>query len=248
MAWFKVDDGFNSHPKVIQIPRTDDLRALAAGTWTLCGTWSSKHRLDGYVPDYAIEEAGGTVAGADALVAVKLWHRRKGGYRFHNWAEFQPTRAEMEEASEKERVRKAKYRARLNGNDGGGKSAEVPPGQKRNPDTPTRPDPTRTTSKEVVKDSPLRGTRLPSDWLPPAALVAVMKGEAPAVDLKAEHLVFVDYWIAQAGQKGVRTNWEAVWRNWMRRAQKDAAKSKPAPEQRARSTVALATELLGIEP
>jgi hypothetical protein len=28
---------------------------------------------------------------------------------------------------------------------------------------------------------------------------------------------FRDYWIAQPGQKGVKTDWEATWRNWVRK-------------------------------
>lgn len=28
---------------------------------------------------------------------------------------------------------------------------------------------------------------------------------------------FRDYWIAQPGQKGVKTDWDATWRNWVRR-------------------------------
>lgn len=29
---------------------------------------------------------------------------------------------------------------------------------------------------------------------------------------------FRDYWAAQPGQKGVKTDWPATWRNWVRRA------------------------------
>lgn len=144
MVWFKVDDGFYSHPKTIQIPRSGGLRALAAGTWVLCGTWSSDHKLDGKIPLYAIDEAGGTIEGAEELVRVKLWRKRRDGYQFHNWDEFQPTRAAQEEAAEKERVRKANYRARLNASDSAGESGNVPAGQTRNPALPSRPVPTRT--------------------------------------------------------------------------------------------------------
>ena len=27
---------------------------------------------------------------------------------------------------------------------------------------------------------------------------------------------FKDYWIAQPGQKGVKLDWDATWRNWVR--------------------------------
>ncbi|MEV6851674.1 hypothetical protein [Actinoplanes sp. NPDC051411] len=32
---------------------------------------------------------------------------------------------------------------------------------------------------------------------------------------------FVDYWKAQPGQRGRKTDWLATWRNWMRREQID---------------------------
>jgi hypothetical protein len=56
-----------------------------------------------------------------------------------------------------------------------------------------------------------------------------MATEAPDVDVRAEHKVFVDYWIAQPGQKGVKTNWESTWKNWMRRKQGDV--KSPTPKQ-----------------
>lgn len=28
---------------------------------------------------------------------------------------------------------------------------------------------------------------------------------------------FIDYWRAQPGQKGCKTDWVATWRNWLRR-------------------------------
>lgn len=39
----------------------------------------------------------------------------------------------------------------------------------------------------------------------------------------AELEKFRDYWSAQPGQKGVKTDWPATWRNWARRAVEDAA-------------------------
>lgn len=94
MPWFKVDDGFYDHPKVAAIPLKD--RAAAAGAWLLCGTWSAKHLQDGFVPESRAHELAGDRIAA-LLVDVKLWRRVKGGYRFHDWATYQPTRAAVEE-------------------------------------------------------------------------------------------------------------------------------------------------------
>lgn len=155
MTWFKVDDGFYSHEKVLTIPR--GLRAEAIGTWTLCGTWSADKDRDGYVPTHMIEELGATLAGAAALVDAKLWRRNRTGFVFVNWSEFQPTREEKAEKRRAESQRKAEYRARK-AQESGGVSGNVPVGQNRDDVSPVPvpvPDPYPTrTNKEVVGASP----------------------------------------------------------------------------------------------
>lgn len=64
-----------------------------------------------------------------------------------------------------------------------------------------------------------RGTRLPDDWEPLGegrefALSQGIGGQA----FHDEAAKFADYWRAQPGQKGVKTDWPATWRNWVRKA------------------------------
>lgn len=63
-----------------------------------------------------------------------------------------------------------------------------------------------------------RATRLPTGWTPSAVTIAQMSAERPGVMLKDEHLKFVDYWVAQPGQRGTKLDWDATWRNWIRNA------------------------------
>ena len=42
--------------------------------------------------------------------------------------------------------------------------------------------------------------------------------ELAALDLRREHSRFVDYWTAAPGQRGVKLDWNATWRNWTRKA------------------------------
>jgi hypothetical protein len=133
MVWFRVDDSFYDHPKVVSIPRS--VRAQAIGTWTLAGNWCAKQLTDGVLPAHQVEEVGGTAAGAQALVKAKLWIRTKTGFRFKNWDEYQPTRAQVEATRESERTRKARQRAKPSGQQTesderpDGSPAPVPPGQ-----------------------------------------------------------------------------------------------------------------------
>lgn len=151
--WFKVDDGFYSSRKVTLIPRSK--RWAAIGLWTLTGTWCAKELTDGVLPDYQFEELGGRGEDAAELIAAGLWERLPTGYRFLKWAEYQPTKAEIEDSRQKEADRKKRWRdAQMSqrtrrgtddGRDGGLRQASGHP-------DPTRPDPTNK-EKDTVRES-----------------------------------------------------------------------------------------------
>jgi hypothetical protein len=90
---------------------------------------------------------------------------------------------------------------------------------------PDNPPAKKTTSKKTREDNskapPSRGTRLPSDFEPTEEMRAWFReqhyGGSPARWLE-EHRRFVDYWIAKPGAAGVKLDWPATWRNWMRKA------------------------------
>jgi hypothetical protein len=63
-----------------------------------------------------------------------------------------------------------------------------------------------------------RGTRLPHDWQPSPALTAWTTTHIPGLDLTHELDKFRDHWAAQPGQRGVKIDWDATWRNWARNA------------------------------
>ena len=63
---------------------------------------------------------------------------------------------------------------------------------------------------------PSRGSRLPNDWQP--SFDEIEFARQLGVDGATEADKFRDYWIAQPGQKGVKTNWASTWRNWCRNA------------------------------
>ena len=72
-----------------------------------------------------------------------------------------------------------------------------------------------------------RGRRLPDGWAPartPGNL-GMEAGHDPAW-LERELDRFRDHWAAQAGAKGRKSDWDATWRNWLRRAD-DYAPSRP---------------------
>lgn len=73
------------------------------------------------------------------------------------------------------------------------------------------------------------------------------QANAPNVG-RAQHEAFCDYWRAQPGQRGVKVDWPATWRNWMRREQEKRANGAgPArastTDQRVQAGLELAAEL-----
>ncbi|SIO58334.1 Helix-turn-helix domain-containing protein [Paraburkholderia phenazinium] len=65
-----------------------------------------------------------------------------------------------------------------------------------------------------------RGARLPKDWILSRSLGLWAATEQPT--WTPEHIrkvaaAFKDHWIAQPGVKGRKTDWDATWRNWVRK-------------------------------
>ncbi|MBE0276527.1 hypothetical protein FG476_01545, partial [Xylella fastidiosa subsp. multiplex] len=79
------------------------------------------------------------------------------------------------------------------------------------------------------KRSP-HGSRLPDDWVPSEGdvLYATQQG----VDGRYEAEKFRDYWRSVAGAKGRKQDWEATWRNWIRRAAENKTSSMKHGYQR----------------
>lgn len=104
MPWFRVDDNFYDHPKV------DELSLDAVGLWTLCGTYSAKQLTDGFIPARRALKMGGTERSVRELIDAGLWLTVEGGFQFHDWDTYQPTRDKVERDREAARERQAKKR------------------------------------------------------------------------------------------------------------------------------------------
>lgn len=92
---------------------------------------------------------------------------------------------------------------------------------------------TATTSKPSKRTRAARGTRLPDGWQPDQALADWTKVNAPAAANALEVERFRDYWTAQPGAKGRKTDWAATWRNWARRCQEQHTQPGRGPAPRS---------------
>jgi uncharacterized protein YdaU (DUF1376 family) len=70
----------------------------------------------------------------------------------------------------------------------------------------------------------IRGSRLTQDWIAPQEYIDFCNSERPDLDANFIADSFKDYWIGIVGAKGVKGDWFATWRNWVRR--QEASKSK----------------------
>jgi hypothetical protein len=78
-------------------------------------------------------------------------------------------------------------------------------------------DPLETeTETETKKEKKALGKRLASDLFLPDDWREFCKQTRPELNPAKTFDQFRDYWIAQAGQKGVKLDWFATWRNWVR--------------------------------
>lgn len=74
--------------------------------------------------------------------------------------------------------------------------------------------------KSIGAEAPsYRGTRISPSWGPSPDLIEFAFGRGfSAESLREEVNRFKDYWIAQPGQKGLKLDWPATFRNWIRNA------------------------------
>lgn len=206
MPWFKVDDGFHGHPKVVE------LSLSAVGLWTLAGSWCAKYLTDGFVPKKTVTRLGGDVEQAQELVTSDLWFTAQGGYEFKDWAHYQPLKeaVEAERAAAQERMRKARaskkgVRPNIGGTTGDG-SPEVPvtPSQSQ-----SHPDPT---PKGVEPRN--RGSRIPEPFIVTRDMRSWAAERTPGVDVDSSTEKFVNYWRAKT-RDATKRDWELTWHNWL---------------------------------
>ncbi|WP_130865833.1 hypothetical protein [Acidipropionibacterium timonense] len=91
--------------------------------------------------------------------------------------------------------------------------------------TSTPPSDLATASgRDVVADAPAKqqtklGARLPDQWQPARTSPNLNVEQPHSPDWLDDQLNrFRDYWHAQPGAKGRKTDWDATWRNWIRNA------------------------------
>ena len=61
-----------------------------------------------------------------------------------------------------------------------------------------------------------KATRITSGWSPNPELEKWSKSERPDLNIESTTESFVDYWIAKPGKDGLKLDWDATFRNWVK--------------------------------
>jgi hypothetical protein len=105
MAWAKLDDGFHAHPKVQRVG------LAAVGLHVITISHCSRYLTDGLVGPELVRQVAQRQAAklTRDLVAAGLWERDGGeGWTVHDYLDYNPSRAHVVEARQKESERKGR--------------------------------------------------------------------------------------------------------------------------------------------
>lgn len=146
MPWFKIDDQSTFNPKVMRAGNA------AFGAWVRMGAYCNAQLTDGFIPEQMARMIA-TARELDSMTAAGIAHKVDGGYRIHDYLEYQPSKEEV--TSEREAIRTRVKRHR-NG--------------KRNGVTPTVTNADVTATETGPRPVPSRPDQIPPN--PPAEEIA----------------------------------------------------------------------------
>lgn len=109
MTWGRMDDKFHRNKKVRALRKSQAGR-LALGAWSFWWSWClDDPELDGVVPAEELDTSD--LKSAELLVDSELWDRVEGGFRFHDFHDYNPTKKQREHKLESDRQRIAEKRS-----------------------------------------------------------------------------------------------------------------------------------------
>lgn len=213
--WIKVEVALPLKPEVWQIAGMTGLDADAVvGKLIRAWAWFDAHTENGNavgVTFALLDSVCGRNGFAEAMALVG-WLEQDGSVMSLPNFDRHNGKTAKNRALTAKRVASHKTKSNAEGN-AASVSCALPREEKRREDTKKDQEPSGA-------DAPnKKGSRLPSDWLPSDDLYQM----AASRGIHGQALVdeidkFRDYWLAQPGKKGVKLDWSATFRNWIRNA------------------------------
>jgi hypothetical protein len=226
--WFRLWGDMVNDPKWRTISRKSgqrigDVIAVALHMMTCASDADDRGRIQGWCDE---DIATALDVDTEQVVAIReaMQGRILDGDYLTEWEKRQPKR-EREDNTNTERSQAFRAKQRH----------ATPCNASDNQETP-REEEIREEEIKIKPSSKARAdataTRLPADWMPSHEDAKFCQAERS--DLKVDETAsrFRDYWIAQPGSKGRKTDWSATWRNWVRSERSPPARASPEKKSR----------------
>lgn len=112
--WVKLDDTFTDHPKVMEV-------GPLCGWLYVCGlTYCARYLTDGFIRDSQVKKLADVKNAtnlAKRLVSVGLWDKVNGGYRIHDYSDYNPPAETVKNKRKNEAKRLANFRQKQTENE-----------------------------------------------------------------------------------------------------------------------------------
>lgn len=224
MSWGKVCGSYAFHPKVLAVGNE------GAGAHTRMIAYACEHLTSGHIArPVALSIAAEAVL--ERMVDAELLDRDGDDFVIHDFADYNPSGPELEAKRADIRAKRAEAGRRgamsrwhrpdkVDGNESGkqdGKADGNGMAPSPSPSPSPIPSPAPRESAPAAPPASARGTRVPGSDA--GDEVVDTWGKTHGIDVvHREFQKFIDHWRAQPGAKGLKADWPATWRNWLRRS------------------------------
>lgn len=115
--WVKVDDGFTEHQKVFvatQVLGGKHAYARIVSMAMQAKCYTARALTDGFLPEVTVSKFHDDkpLAVASVLVQVVLWEAVPGGYRIHDYHDYNPSASDVKDRRREDRDRQREHRER----------------------------------------------------------------------------------------------------------------------------------------
>lgn len=190
MTWLRIDDGMVDHRKWAALEEDPRTWSECLAVWMALASYCARVSSDGFVEDARIGRLTPLGARArqrcDDLVRVGLMEREEGGYRFHDWLDYQPSAADVTRDREAARIRqkRAREEARSRRESRDPSRRDIHRDSRgtetvsHGPPVPTRPDPSTLATRESGARAPEVPTSVEVEPKVRAAIGEAQRAEA----------------------------------------------------------------------
>ncbi len=225
-TYAKIEHSLYDNPKIVGLS-CEAFRAYIEGI-----LYSGKHLTDGFLDERIVARMWGLQVAEELSTNDPVnpsWERVDGGWIIYGFTERQNTKEHVESVKKKRKeaiekrwsdtkAKQNSYKADTNGIQN-----EYKTDTKGIPDTDTDTD---TNTDKKLK----RGTRLQTLFVVTDEMANWAREKYPLVDIDTQTDAFIDYWTSQPGAKGVKSDWVATWRNWIRNSRPSLPAQKPVAD------------------